>query len=143
MLGDKVRTFYIFKIRKEMMILTKESPYNLFRTIEQLYYLDNHNLDISFQIYNDIFSSINKNYVDKKITSIFKNNRYYSFDNDKHTIYNKYKPELSLMRVYKSHIILKSDNVKPTLLTNYLKSENLFVCDFKNKDYFWLTELVR
>jgi len=138
-----MRTFYVFKIRKEMTILTKETPYNLFRTIEHLYYLDEYNMDVSFKIFNDIFDSFNKNYVDKRINNLFKNNRYYSFENDKHIIYNKYKPESTFLKVYKSHIILKSDCINPTLLVNYLMSDNLFVCDFKNKDYFWLNEFVR
>jgi len=138
-----MRTFYVFKIKKEMTILTKETPYNLFRTIEHLYYLDEYNMDVSFKIYNDLFDSFNKDYVNKRLNSLFKNNRYYTYENDKHTIYNKYRPETSILKVYKSHIILKSDLIKPTLLVNYLMSDNLFVCDFKNKDYFWLNEFVR
>jgi len=138
-----MRTFYVFKIKKEMTILTKETPYNLFRTIEHLYYLDEYNMDVSFKIYNDLFDSFNKDYVNKRLNSLFKNNRYYTYENDKHTIYNKYRPETSILKVYKSHIILKSDVIKPTLLVNYLMSDNLFVCDFKNKDYFWLNEFVR
>jgi len=138
-----MRTFYVFKIKKEMTILTKETPYNLFRTIEHLYYLDEYNMDVSFKLYNDLFDSFNKDYVNKRLNSLFKNNRYYTYENDKHTIYNKYRPETSILKVYKSHIILKSDLIKPTLLVNYLMSDNLFVCDFKNKDYFWLNEFVR
>lgn len=138
-----MRTFYVFKIKKEMTILTKETPYNLFRTIEHLYYLDEYNMDVSFKLYNDLFDSFNKDYVNKRLNSLFKNNRYYTYENDKHTIYNKYRPETTILKVYKSHIILKSDVIKPTLLVNYLMSDNLFVCDFKNKDYFWLNEFVR
>lgn len=138
-----MRTFYIFKIRKEMSILTKETPYNLFKVIDHLYYLDNYNAGVSFNIYNDIFDIFNKDYINKKIYGLFKNNRYYNYDGEKHLIYNKYKPETSLLKVYKSHIVLKSDSIKPSLLVNYLMNDNLFVCDFKNKDYFWLNEFVR
>ena len=126
-----------------MTILTKETPYNLYRTIEHFYYLDNYNMGVSFKIYNDLFESFDKDYINKRISSLFKNNRYYKYDNDIHIINNKYKPELTCLKVYKSHIILKSDVINPTLLFNYLMSENLFVCDFKNKDYFWLNEFVR
>ena len=42
----------------------------------------------------------------------------------------------------KLNIVLKSNVIKPTFLVNYLMSDNLFVCDFKNKDYFWLSELI-
>ena len=84
-----------------------------------------------------------KDYINKKINNLFKQNRYYSCDGDCHAIYNKYRPETTTLRVYKSHIILKSDVINPTLLVNYLNSDNLFACDFKNKDYFWINEFVR
>ncbi len=138
-----MRTFYIFKIKKEMAIITRDTPYNLYRTIEHLYYVDEYNMGVSFKLYNDIFSTFNKEYVDKKIYSLFRNYKYYIYDNEKHMIINKYRPENTYLKVYKSHIILKSDIIKPTLLLNYLMSEDLFVCDFKNKDYFWLNEFVR
>ena len=53
-----MRTFYIFKINKDMTILTKETPYNLYRVIEHLYYLDEYNMDVSFKVYNNIFDTL-------------------------------------------------------------------------------------
>ena len=136
-----MRTFYIFKIKKEISILLKETPYNLFKTIEDLYYLDSSNMGVSFSIYHELFDLFDKSYMNKKINTIFNNYRFYSRDGDVHYVYNKYLPENTTLRVYKSHILLKSDVIKPTLLVNYSKNDNLFVCDFKNKDYFWLHEL--
>lgn len=138
-----MRTFYIFKIKKELTILTKETPYNLYRTIENLYYQDNDTMGVSFKIYNDLFDLFDKDYINKRIDNLFKSNRYYSSEADIHKITNKYRPENSTLKVYKSHILLKSDVINPTLLVNYLMTDNLFVCDFKNKDYFWLNEFVR
>lgn len=135
-----MRTFYIFKIKKEISILAKETPYNLFKTIENLYYFDSSNLGVSFNIYNAIFDLFDKNNLNQRINDLFKDYRYYSNDGDVHYIYNKYRPENTSLRVYKSHILLKSDILKPTLLVNYLMNDNLFVCDFKNKDYFWLDD---
>ena len=138
-----MRTFYVFKIKKELTILTKETPYNLYRTIENFYYYDNVNVSVSFKIYNELFDTFNCEYVNKRINTLFKNNRYYKYENNRHMIVNKYRPENTVLKVFKSHIILKSDTINPSLLINYLSSDNLFVCDFKNKDYFWLNEFVR
>ena len=140
-----MRTFYVFKIKREIGILTKETPYTLFKTIMNLYYLDNYNNSISYNIYNDLFNKIDKEYVDNKINNIYKNNRHYIYNKEKdvHEIHNKYLKEDTLLRVYKSHIIIKSNVIKPNMLFNYLGSDDLFVCDFKNKDYFWLNEFVR
>lgn len=137
-----MRTFYIFKIKKEIAILTKEIPYNLFKMIENLYYLDSSYTDLSFNLYNNLFSIIDKEYVDNRLNNLFKNNRHYEFSEGIHIINNKYKPEESYLKVYKSHIILKSNVIYPSLLVNYLSSDNLFVCDFKYKDYFWLNEII-
>ncbi len=138
-----MRTFYIFNIKREISILTKDNPYNLYRTIESFYYFDNLNSTISFKIYNDIFNSFDKEYIDKRINNLFKNNRYYTWNEDIHKIDNKYRPEHSKLKVYKSHILLKTDVVNSLFLKNYLMTDNLFVCDFQNKDYFWLNEFVR
>lgn len=138
-----MRTFYIFKIKKELAILTKETPYNLYHTIDNLYYLDNFNMGISNKVYYNLFDKFDPDYINKRIKNLFKSNRYYSFVDNIHKIDNKYRPENSTLKVYKSHIILKSDAINPTLLINYLMNDNLFVCDFKNKDYFWLNQFVR
>ena len=138
-----MRCFYIFKINREMTILTKETPYNLYKTIEGLYYLDTYDLGASYEVYDDLFLSFDPIYVNKRIYNLFKNNRYYNYIEKKHIIYNKYRGEESILKVYPSHIILKSNMINPTLLINYLNSDNLFVCDFQNKDYFWLNEFVR
>ena len=137
-----MRTFYIFNIKKEMSILTHDTPYNLYRTIESLYYLDNINLGLSYKLYDQIFDSFDKEYMNIVINRIYQNNNYYYQENNRHVISNKYKPENSYLYIHRSHLLLKSNVIKPTLLTNYTNSDNLFVCDFKNKDYFWLSEVI-
>ncbi len=119
----------------------KETPYNLFKTIMDLYYLDSSSQGVSFYLYKNIFDIFDKNYLNTKINNLFASYKYYSRDGDVHYVYNKYRPENTTLKVFKSHMLLKSDYIKPTLLVNYLKSDNLFVCDFKNKDYFWLNEI--
>ncbi len=138
-----MRSFYVFKIKREISILTREIPYNLYKTIDNLYYLDTNSMDISFQVYKDLFDTFDINYMNKRIYNLFKSNRYYTYENNIHKIENKYRPEKTILKVYKSHLYIKSDAIDPTLLVNYLMSDNLFVCDFKNKDYFWLNEFVR
>ena len=64
-----MRTFYVFKIKKEIGILTKETPYTLFKTINNLYYLDNYNNSVSFNMYTNLFNRIDKEYIDNKINN--------------------------------------------------------------------------
>ena len=135
-----MRTFYIFKIKREMKVLLKETPYNLFKILENLYCYSNIDIGVSFNIYTTVLDTFDKEDLNNRINSLFQNYKYYSNELDVHYIYNKYRPENTTLRVYKSHLLLKSDIYKPTLLVNYLMSDNLFVCDFKNKDYFWLDD---
>ena len=132
-------------IKKELTILTKETPYNLYKTIDSLYYIDSTNSSVSFDLFENIFSKMDKEYINRRIYNLFSNYKYYSYDKytDTHIINNKYRPEYTKLKVYNGYIVLKSNTIHPTLLVNYLMSDNLFVCDFKNKDYFWLDELVR
>ena len=125
-----------------MSILTHDTPYSLYRTIENLYYLDNVSLGLSYSLYDSIFDSFNTDVLDTLVSNTFIYNSYYFKENNKHVIYNKYKPENTTLQINKSHLLLKSDSLKPTLLRNYSNDDNIFVCDFKNKDYFWLNEIL-
>ena len=60
-----------------MSILTHDTPYNLYRTIESLYYLDNINLGLSYKLYDQIFDSFDKEYMNVVINRIYQNNNYY------------------------------------------------------------------
>ncbi len=140
-----MRTYYIFNINKDLSIITKEIPYNLYKMIENMYYNDTLNYGISFNMFNNLFNSINIDYVNTRINNLFKDNKYYTYNKDDrmHIITNKYKPEYSVLKVYNRFIKLDSNTIKPSILFNYLSNNDLFVCDFKNKDYFWLTDLVK
>ena len=105
-----MRTYYIFKIKKEIAIILKETPYNLFKTILDLYYLDSDDIGVSFYLYNKLFDKFDKEYINNKINNVFENYKYYSNDGDVHYIYNKYRPENTTLRTYKSHLLIKSDS---------------------------------
>ena len=44
--------------------------------------------------------------------------------------------------ISKNKEALEHQNKYPTIFISLKEMKNLFVCDFKNKDYFWLNELV-
>lgn len=138
-----MRTFYVFNIKKEISILTKDTPYNLFKTIYNLYYIDNYSSNLSYNMFDNIFNKVNKKYIDNKINNVYKDNRHYRYNKEKdiHEIHNKYLGEDTSLKVYNSYIIIRSNMIKPSMLLNYLDNNNLFVCDFKNKDYFWLNNI--
>jgi hypothetical protein len=66
----------------------------------------------------------------------------YSRNVNVHTIKNLYFDEISKLTVYNSHIKIKTNINYPTFIDSLRNFEkNIFVCDFINKDYFWLDKI--
>lgn len=136
-----MRTFYIFKINRELAILTKDSPYNMFKSMEQIYKLDKKDFSIGFKLFEQLACPLDNKKINNRIFSIYKNNDYYTKYRNIHKINNRYKPEETKLIVNKVYLVLKSNIVKPLFFKALNYDSDLFVCDFENKDYFWLEEL--
>lgn len=137
-----MRTFYIFNINKSFYNLMKNNPYHLFRTMEDIHSFDCNDADIAYDLFNQIASPFDKSKINNKIFNESKDNDFYSKFHNVHRIQNKYIPEDSMLVVNKAFLLLESNILKPTFLNELKEYKNLFICDFKNKDYFWLNELV-
>ncbi|MBE6148687.1 MAG: sporulation inhibitor of replication protein SirA [Firmicutes bacterium] len=135
-----MRTYYIFNVNKEMSILTKDSPYMLFKSFESIYQADRNDLGMASNLYEQLASKFNKNILNQKIVNEYRDNQHYMYTKDRHTYYNKYKDETCNLTVKNSYIICNSNNSRLELLKR-LSGFNLFACDFENKDYFWLDEI--
>ncbi len=136
-----MRIFYIFKINKEFANLTKKHPYNLYKTIEQIYYLNPHDLNLAYKMFETIADAFNKRKINLDLFEIYRHNDHYTKFNNVHMINNYYTDEQSELTIKNSHLILKSTSNNPTFLKNLRTFENIFVCDFQNKDYFWLDQI--
>ena len=137
-----MRTFYIFNISNYLAALTKDNPYNLFKTLEGVYYLDKSNIDLGVSLFDQIAIPFHKNDINELIYSTYKDNDFYSSFGGKHKIYNKYLNELTLLEPRTTYILLKTNTNKKYIFQNIMINNHLFACDFKNKDYFWLDKLV-
>lgn len=69
-----MRTFYIFRINKEMEILLKDSPYNLFKSLEDIYLLDKTSIGIGKDLLDQIIVPIDKMKYNKLIYELNKDN---------------------------------------------------------------------
>ena len=49
-----MRQFFIFKIKEELAILMKKNPYHLYRTLEQIYYVDQNDLELGVDLFERI-----------------------------------------------------------------------------------------
>lgn len=136
-----MRTFYIFKINEEFKTLTKKHSYNLYKTIENIYKLKKEDYDLGITMFEQIADKIDNRKMNLSIFDINRYNDYYTKYSNIHMINNYYNDEQTKLVVNKSHIILKSTKQIPSFLKEMNFENNLFACDFQNKDYFWLDEL--
>lgn len=137
-----MRKFLIFKINPEMSLLCRDHPYNLYRPLEQIFKMAPNDLVLGSSIYEQIITLINQTDLNRIIYDYFKDNDYYSTVNNKHFFYNKYRPENSILEVKNSYLILQSDAAIPAFFSCLKHQKNFLVCDFYNRDYFWVDKLI-
>ncbi|MEG0794203.1 MAG: hypothetical protein RSF02_03170 [Bacilli bacterium] len=136
-----MRTFYVFKINKELSVLLDESPYNIYKTLEGIYLLDKTSVSYGKDMLEQVTSLIDKEKINKQIFEKNKDNDFYTLVGNNHRILNKYRQEETNIFVRRTHILITT-NVLPRNINSFLPANDLFVCDFENKDYFWLSKLV-
>ncbi len=137
--GDIMRTYYIFKINKYFAYVHKKWPYRLYKIIEELYYTKDYDMLVSYRYYKKFAVEFNKLAVNEYIYNLNKTNKNYYRDNNIHIINND---KYNKLTVNTTCIMLKTDDIYSVFLNDlnvYL--DNIFICDFKNKDYFWLESL--
>lgn len=136
-----MRTFYIFKIKNEYAILTKNNPYQLFRMLDFIYHLEINEISRGVDLFYKIVDNYNSKAFDIQIFKKYRENYFYTKFKNIHQVHNPYKKEESKLVVKKHYLLLESTIIKPSFLEDLKNYSNLFLCDFENKDYFWLEKL--
>ena len=137
-----MRTFYVFKINDTFSFLTKDSPYSLFKSMEQIYYADKNDVDLAYNIYDQIIDKFDKSNLSNNIFECYKDCDYYTKYHDTHMYNNFFNNEQTKLIVNKSFMLIRSTFSIPTFFKNLSNYKNIFVCDFQNKDYFWLEKVL-
>lgn len=136
-----MRIFYIFKINYDLAVLTKDTPYNLYKTLEGIYLLDKSSISYGKDLLDQVIVPLDKEKLNKELYEKNKDNDFYMKVGSIHKIINKYRQEETEITVKNSHIVLKT-NVLSKNIKSFFPSPNLFACDFQTRDYFWLEKLV-
>lgn len=129
-----MRKYFLFNIDKEYYPIYKNNPYTLYKTLEKLYNLKSNEISYGLSIFNQICKTYNKNiltdYIEKKYEKLYKNNNKYYIKNE----------NLIIEINYSVIVILTNLNLPNILMNLNYYSKNIFVCDFINKDYFWIND---
>lgn len=136
-----MRNFYIFNINQEYTNLTRCKPYTLFKTFEEIYNLSINDYLYGIDIYENIVIPLNKKKLSNDLFEDYKKDDHYSKFMYTHLYNNYFSEEKSSLDIHNSYMLLKTNSIRSKFF-NFLSDYNhLFVCDFQNKDYFWLESI--
>ncbi len=136
-----MRNFYIFEINPDIKKMTKEIPYELFHTLETIYYQRKEDVNLSYHFLTQLIRPIAIKDLDIAIFKKFKDNYFYTKYKNVHNMHDVYRKENTRLTLYKTFMKLETNVIKPRFLEELIHYPNLFLCDFEEKDYFWLDSL--
>lgn len=137
-----MRVFYVYNVNDFFRSIYDEYPYKLYKMLEEAYFTNKHNLVTASSLYEQMTTNFNKLFVNNYLFANNKLDVYYYKKNNIHLISNRY--EYSKLLVSSYCLKLKSNLNYPKFfdhIHNY--SDNVFVCDFHNQDYFWLNKIIK
>lgn len=139
---EKMRKFYIFQIKNEYQELYKYHPKSLYHIFKYLYFLKKKDSCYGVELFDQLVKAIDKNKLNRKVFIKYHKERTYSKVKNIHVINDLYKDEISTINIKNSYILLESNHNTSAFFKILLEEEkNLFVCDFINQDYFWLSDM--
>lgn len=137
-----MRTYYLFDIKEPLMYFYKNKGYSLYKILEDIYKIENNNVNLGYRMFLQLANKIKKDEIDNNIYNIYKNEFSYS-NSSGHIINNLYSRECTVMKIYNTHIKIKSNvNYCNFFSCIFSFKSNMFVCDFENKDYFWIEKIM-
>ena len=137
-----MRVFYIYNINDYFCSMYDKYPYKLYKMLEDAYLTNRYNMMLASSIYEQIITNFNKLFINNYIFANNKLDMYYYNKNNMHLISNRY--EYSKLVVTSYCLKLRTNINYPKFFNNINSySDNIFICDFINKDYFWLNKVVK
>lgn len=137
-----MRTYYAFIIKDSLMHFYMKRPYSLYKILEEVYNLKNNDIILGYRLLEQVTTPFGIKKANKFIYKNHYDELSYSRNENNHMIKNLYSEEITLLKVFNSHVRIKS-NVNYSSFFNSIRlyNKNIFVCDFENKDYFWIDKI--
>lgn len=127
-----MRKYNLFVIKEDYVNFYKDNPKELYEILYKLNKMK-HSFNIGINLYKQLCKAINILILKKYLNDKFNKNFDKKFYIDNVFIELKY-----------TRIIIKSKYNYPRILNLFnCYDRNIFVCDFLNRDYFWLSSFVR
>ena len=137
-----MRTYYAFIIKDSLMHFYSKKPYSLYKILEQIYRLKNNDIVLGYRLLEQVTEPFGTRRTDKFIYKKHSDELEYSRLDDGHMIKNLYSEEITFLKVFHSHVRIKTNNNYSSFFNSIQEyDENIFVCDFENQDFFWVNKI--
>lgn len=137
-----MRTYYVFKMKKEFVNLYQNNPDSLFNVLKHLYYMKKQESDYGSSLFHQLTDKIDKEKMDRDIYIKYHKEMIYTKNKDEHVINNLYKDEVSILTIKNAYILITASNNYTTFFQMVADfGEEYFVCDFIHQDYFWINQM--
>lgn len=129
--------YYLFIINNKYVKNYKNKSYVLYKILETLYKCETYDFcygtKIYWQLCNNVSVKLLDNYVNNRLKNIKINKKIYKFKNEK-----------TYIQIMYPCIIIYTNKRKTDIFKIFnIYSRNIFVCNFKDNDYFWLNNYVK
>ena len=108
---------------------------------DYIYTLDKEEIEKGIDLFSQVVDCLNEKKLDQLLLKKYKENYFYIKYRNLHQVHNLYNREESKLWIKKHYLLLKSSIINPTFFDDLKSIKDLFICDFENKDYFWLDKL--
>ena len=137
-----MRTYYAFIIKDSLMHFYSKKSYSLYKILEQIYRLKNNDIVLGYRLLEQVTEPFGTRKTDKFIYKKHYDELEYSRLDDGHMIKNLYSEEITFLKVFHSHVRIKTNNNFSEFFNSMQEyNENIFVCDFENQDFFWINKI--
>ena len=133
-----MRKYYLFIIKDEYYNKYRYSPYLLYKALYYLYKMNKYDLENGLYLYNKFCNIISKNV----ILNYIKNKFEYINYSKKIIKLNSVLEKTYIQVNYSSIIILTNVNSPYIFKILNIYNKKIFVCDFNNRDYFFLKDSI-
>ena len=137
-----MRLYYVFNIKSEIRELYQDKPASLYRILENIYYMHEEDINYGFSIFKQLTNKNKTIDLNNNIYIKLHKDLVYSKIGDEHIINDLYHDEVSILRIKNSHLKIESNKSVSSFFKILLDlNNNYFVCDFKDKDFFFISEI--
>lgn len=134
-----MRVYYLFKINDSFSKLYYSRTYYLYKILEQISLSSKNDFIISYRMFQQMAIPFNKSSINSNIYRRYVYNENYRKTLNKHVLIDEI--ENTKLTVYNTYIKIKTNKNITSFFKCLRNEENIFVCDFNNRDYFWLNKV--